>query len=317
MKKIILALSLLTVKSIFSQNGFTTYSNTIPGSGTVGSENALLIDNAGNKWIGFSNPAAGSAAALAVYSVSTSSWVYYNKINTPTLPSNLVRCLAKDNAGNVWIGTSAGLVKHNAGVFTAYTTTNGLPANNIVSLESINNMLYIGTPSGMSRFDGATFTNYNTGNALLPFNNITAIKAETANDIWLGTSNNLIKFYINSTFTSTSYTVLTPPFGVGNINAIHIDATGNKWLAVTTLSCGFARYDNVNFDMVSTLYPNILSWPSSPVDIGKGPNNGVAFLSVLSTTMGTGATKAIVELFSAGNFSMYVAQHVRCAERII
>jgi hypothetical protein len=280
----------------------------IPGSGSVGSESAILIDNSGNKWVGFSNAVASSAAALGLYNNTSSTWTFYNKTNTPALPSNKVNCLAKDNSGNIWIGTQAGLAVYNGSSFTAYTTTNGLPSNIINSLETVNNMVYIGTPAGLSRFDGLTFTNYNTTNTFLPFNNITAIKAETANDIWLGTGNNLIKFYINSSFTSTSYTVSTPSFTFGNVNAIHIDASGNKWLA-PSMDYGLIRYNNVSFDKTTTLYPNLLlgNLPYGAVDVGRGPNNGIAMLAPVNGTVAGGSGSAILELLSGTNYSIYVA----------
>jgi hypothetical protein len=308
MKKLILALCLFMTGSVISQNGFTTYSITIPGSGSVGSESAILIDNSGNKWVGFGNALNSSAAALGFYNNTTSTWTFYNKTNTPALPSNKVNCLAKDNAGNIWIGTQTGLVVFNGTTFTAFTTANGLPSNLITSLETVNNMIYIGTSAGLSRFDGIIFTNYNTTNTLLPFNNITAIKAESANDIWLGTTNNLIKFYINSSFTSTSFTVSTPSFTFGNVNAIHIDASGNKWIAPSA-DYGLIRFNNVAFDKVSSLYPNILpgNLPYAPVDVGPGPNNGIAMLAPVSGTVAGGSGSAILELLSGTNYSIYVA----------
>src|SRR4051812_13052275 len=177
MKKILLFLFLFAIKSIIAQNGFTAYASIIPSGSNPGIENCFLIDNAGNKWIGF-NGLASSGAALAFYNTSANSWTYYSISNTPALPSNNVRSLATDNAGNIWIGTNAGLVKYNGFTFTAYTTANGLPNNFIISLASFNNMLYIGTQGGLSRFDGTTFTNYNPGNSLFPFSAVNAIAIE-------------------------------------------------------------------------------------------------------------------------------------------
>ncbi len=303
MKKLLPLVLLFIVKGLLSQNGFTTYSATIPTGGiNPGGENALLIDNAGNKWIGYSNGTASSAAILAYYNNLSAVWTFYNKTNTPALPNGSVKVFCTDNANNIWIGTTGGLVKFDGTSFTLYTTTNGLPTNIINSLESINNMLYIGTPLGLSRYDGTTFTNYNPGNTLFPFNNISAIKIENANTIWAGSANNLVKFYINSTFTSTSYTTSTMTSTASTIGSIYIDGLGNKWLGTAVAP---VKFDNTNFNYFTSMYPNFTGINSfNPSDICKGPNNGVLYVASYSGPSFT-YPGCLVELMPGGVSNLY------------
>ncbi len=298
MKKFLLLLFLFTIKSIIAQNGFTTFSSTIPTGALPSKETALLIDNAGNKWIGFINVSPTSAAALAFYNATANTWTFYNKTTYPNLPSNRVTCLAKDNSGNIWIGTPSGLAKFNGTNFTAYTTINGLPSNNILSLEWINTQLYVGTDVGLSRYDGTNFTNYNTGNTLLPSNYIGAIKAENANTIWLGSLNNLIKFYINATYTSTSYTTTALTSTLG-ISTIYIDGTGNKWLGSYYQ---IYKYDNISIKPLDSICPIFTGASLNPVvKMTKGPNNGV----LICGSSGFSGARCFIEFIGGGNYNLF------------
>ncbi len=46
----------------------------------------------------------------------------------------MLQLLAKDNSGNIWIGTNIGLIKFDGTTFTTFNTINGLP-NNITCLK--------------------------------------------------------------------------------------------------------------------------------------------------------------------------------------
>ena len=296
MKKLLFLFLFSLSKIISSQNGFTTFSATIPVGANPMQEKAFLIDNSGNKWIGFSNSSPTSAVALACYNNIAGNWTFYNQTNYPNLPSNNITCLTKDNSGNIWIGTPSGLAKFNGTNFTPYTILDGLPSNNIKSLEWINTQLYVGTDAGLSRYDGSNFTNYNTGNALLPSNLIISIKAENSNTIWLGTNIGLFKFYINFNFTSTSFTLADPTFTIG-AGAIYIDNIGNKWLST---SFGIYRYNNIScqpLDSLFTFFTGVTGFNAN--NFTKGPNNGILF----SASYDYG--KCLVELFNDDHYNLY------------
>lgn len=321
MKKLLLLILFSLSKIISSQNGWAAYLGGPSGTFLTGPETALVIDNAGNKWIGFTNTGTNSPAAVAKYHISGGYWTYYSMSNTPAFLSNRVQAMTKDNAGNVWIGTNNGLVKYDGAVFTSYTTLNGLPCNNILALESINNMLYIGTAGGgLTRFNGTTFFGYNTSNGLLCNDTINSIKAETATSLWLGINNRLVNFNINATYTISSYSILPVPFSGGKISCIYIDGTNKKWLG--TVSQGIIIYDNTSFSLATTTYSNLVSGtfptapliggaslPTSCLDMARGPNNGVLIYAKCNAysapPSAINITSCLLELLPNGQIKTY------------
>lgn len=299
MRKILLiCLNLLGIGA-FAQNGFTTYTTNIAITSVLKTETALLVDNTGNKWIGFRGTGTNPNVGLAKF--DNVNWTYYSTTSTPALPSNVITALAKDNSGNIWIGTDSGLVKFNGTIFTLYNMTSGLPAKRVTCLDVIGNQVYVGTNAGLSRFDGVNFYNYNMANNALPYDNITAVKAESASVVWLGGNNYLAKFNINTTNNTSSYTGNMVSATAGTINCIYADSQNNKWLGTT--SEGVIIYNNTSFVNANSNYTIFGGQiPNKVLDITTGPNNGVLFKVVNSS--GTQAN-GLVELMPDGNLYQY------------
>jgi ligand-binding sensor domain-containing protein len=62
----------------------------------------------------------------------------FNKSNTPGLTSNQFsyHALWEDRQGNLWMGTEdEGVVRYRAGIFTSYTTKEGLPSNAVLRVD--------------------------------------------------------------------------------------------------------------------------------------------------------------------------------------
>jgi hypothetical protein len=291
MKKLLLLFSCLSVFAANAQNGFTTYSTGLSVVGAVKNETALLVDNLNNKWIGFRTIGPGANAGLLKY--DNTNWTLYNTTSTPALPSNSITAIAKDNSGNLWIGTNVGLVKFNGTIFTTYNTSNGLPSNTVTCIETIGNQVYIGSGAGLSRFDGTSFTNYNVGNGLLPDDNIVSIKAENSGLIWIGGVDKLIEFSINGSFTTSSFISHSINNTPGKINCIYIDNQNTKWLGTTNvgvLSYSGSTFVNVNSNYL--LFGGVV--PNRVLDISQGVNNGVAFK--ITKTVSSNTATGIVEL---------------------
>lgn len=287
-KRLLLALLPLLQFTGFSQNGFTTYTSNIALSIPVPRPTALLVDNAGNKWMGLNMP---SASNVALAKFDNTNWTYYSISSTPALPSNSVTALAKDNAGSIWIGTDKGLVRFTGTTFITYTTLDGLPSNTITCIETIAGSVYVGTPAGLSRFDNVNFINYNVANGKLPDDNITSVKAESANVIWLGGVNRLVKFNINSSFTTTSYVDNTITSGSGRINCIYIDGQNKKWLGTTTV--GVLMYSGTSFVNAGDVYTMFGGGvPKAVYDLCEGLNNGVATKMI---NYSSGGSQGIIE----------------------
>jgi len=309
-KLLLLSLFGVTLSVSEAQNGFTTYT-TSPAftGGIVLKESALVIDNAGNKWIGFTD-VSGATPNVGLVKHDGTTWTVYNTTSTPALPSTNISSLAKDNIGNIWIGTKgAGLVKFDGVNFTTYNTSNGLPSNTITCIETNGMQVYVGTRFGLSRFDGVNFTNYTVANGKVPSDTITSIKAETANVIWLGGLNRLVQFTINSSFTTSSYVNKTISPVSGNINCIYIDGSNTKWLGTTTN--GVLNYSGTSFINVYSMYDiyGCNYYPIAPIyDIAEGLNNGIVYKTQSkSFTTPTSWVTGIIELAPNGKIYQYLS----------
>ena len=301
MRKLLLLFSCLSVFSANSQNGFTTYTTNIAITGGFKMQKAFLVDNSGNKWIGFLTTSGSftNTANAGLLKYDNSTWTLYNKTSSPAFPSNNVTALAKDNSGNIWIGCDSGLVKFDGNVFTTYSTLQGLPMKKVNCIETIGNQVYVGTNMGLSRFDGISFTNYNVANGLLSNDVITSIKAENSNLLWLGASSGLIEFSINSSFTSTSY-IDHISTGITLINCIYIDTQNNKWLGTT--GAGIVKYSTLGFqnirDLSNGYFPRI---PYNVRDIAAGPHGGIVFIHQAGTASEPSVYSGLTELISNGD----------------
>lgn len=65
------------------------------------------------------------------------------------LPAERLNDLTEDMLGNLWLASNIGLIKIGGGT-ELYTTKNGLPSNEIYSVESDSNKIYISTIEGIS-----------------------------------------------------------------------------------------------------------------------------------------------------------------------
>ncbi|MES2566954.1 MAG: T9SS type A sorting domain-containing protein [Bacteroidota bacterium] len=300
MKKLLLLFGCLSISTANAQNGFTPVNSSIAITSVIKVETSLLVDNSGNKWIGFK--AAGISGNVGLAKFDNFNWTYYSKFSSPALPSNGITALAKDNSGNIWIGTDSGLVKFDGTAFTTFNTSNGLPAKLVKCIDVIGNQVYIGTAAGLSRFDGVSFYNYNMANSKLPYNNITAIKSESSSVIWLGGNDRLVQFNINTSTNISSYTdhIISP--STGTINCIHVDSQNAKWLGTTNV--GVLTFNGsafVNANSQYLIYGGVI--PNKVMDITEGLNNGVMFKMAYTKT--SSSSNGLIELAPNENVFQY------------
>lgn len=81
-------------------------------------------------------------------------FTFFNKSNTPGLQSNSFTAftLWEDRQGALWMGTAdAGLLRYRDGIFTAFTTREGLPNNHVIRIdEDAAGALWIFTRGGLA-----------------------------------------------------------------------------------------------------------------------------------------------------------------------
>jgi ligand-binding sensor domain-containing protein/signal transduction histidine kinase len=111
------------------------------------------------------------------------------------LSENVVRAIAEDADGNLWVGTEKqGLNFFKDGKFISYVASeNGLPGNNISCLYADKDgTLWVGTTGhGLARFQNGKWTRYSTDNGLAS-DSISYLIEDTAGDLWLGSNMGLM-----------------------------------------------------------------------------------------------------------------------------
>ncbi|PHN06583.1 ligand-binding sensor domain-containing protein [Flavilitoribacter nigricans] len=160
-----------------------------------------------------------------------------NYSEQPVFQKTVVRQIAEDRDGNLWFGTSEGLVVYRPGeeTFTRFTDKNGPFHNDIWSLEiDREGSIWVGTLEGASRFDGREFTPFvlpdtapDRSRGVTSARIVHAITEDRSGKMWFGTNGGA---YI---YDGQSLTNLSEKDGLCNnvVNHILEDRSGNIWLA--------------------------------------------------------------------------------------
>ena len=164
----------------------TDHFQPVPGAEILGQQIFVLFENhAGQLWVGAQN-------GLARW--NGQDWKIYT--TQDGLSENIVRAIAEDAEGNLWIGTeSRGLNLFKAGNFISHQKEeNGLPGNDISCLYlDRDGVLWVGTSGhGLARFYKGKWTRYSTDNGLAS-NSIDYIIEDGAGCLWIGSNAGLMR----------------------------------------------------------------------------------------------------------------------------
>jgi ligand-binding sensor domain-containing protein len=195
---------------------------------------SIAIDKEGNKWFG----SAWVEGRVSKFDGTT--WTTYDTVDG--LAGIDVWAISIDSSGNKWFGTGDGVSKFDGANWTTYDTTDGLVGNfvNEIAFDAEGNT-WFGCGhfwyenGGLTKFDGTNWTSYTTSDGL-PCNRVNAIAIDSAGNKWFGCA-----FYDSEhgqlkggvlKFDGTTWTTYTTSDGLvsNGVNAIAIDAEGNKWL---------------------------------------------------------------------------------------
>ena len=157
----------------------------------------LEEDKNQNIWI-------GTARGLSKFDTETNKFYRFahDKKNPNSLSHNIVRSLYCDSNNTMWVGTFDGLNKFNAttGNFSifkhSYENTNSIGANIINSISESDGYLWVGTQgAGLNQmeFDTEEFQSFYSKTAF-PSDNIKGINTDSNDNLWLSTSNEIIKY---------------------------------------------------------------------------------------------------------------------------
>ncbi|KAF0132072.1 MAG: guanylate cyclase [Bacteroidetes bacterium] len=155
-----------------------------------------------------------------------------------------ILCSFKDNAGNLWFGTSGnGVSRFDGKSFTNYTSANGLAHNLINSItEDSKGNIWFSTYGGVSKYDGVLFQNFTTAHGL-PNNNVNQLLEDVQGNIWVATIKGLCRYSPSSKDTTPELFVkYNEKHGISGtyISALTEDRNGNIWISTDK---GVFKYD--------------------------------------------------------------------------
>jgi ligand-binding sensor domain-containing protein/signal transduction histidine kinase len=169
-----------------------------------------------------------------------------------------------------WIATADGLVRSSSDAFHRFTTTEGLPSNDILSLATTRDgTLYVLTGSGLARFNGKTFESISTPS-------LNAIVRGDNNNLWLATNTGPLQLQQNRAV-PVALSLLIPNEPLKNLGTL---PNHTPWLrtssAITFLSNGHPRILQTGRDLPGTRIESFLA--DSHGTLWIGTNKGLVSL---------------------------------------
>jgi len=139
-----------------------------------------------------------------------------------------VQALFEDRAGRLWVGTRDGLASLENGVWSTFTTSQGLSSDNVLALvEDAEGALWIGTDGGgLNRLAHGTFTVIRQEENGLPSDTVTALCMDREGTLWIGTRGGIARWNQGSWTTFTKRQGLASNF----ISFLTPDAEGHLWV---------------------------------------------------------------------------------------
>ena len=202
----------------------------------------MYQDTKGNYWFGT------NGNGIIRYDGQTLETISIEGIN----PYIRVIEIVEDKAGNVWFGTSDGLIKYDGEKFTTFSEKEGLQGENKeiwgLTIDK-SGLIWVGAIGGVSHFDGEKFMPFPLPNSMvenpqhmLSDKLVFKIIEDKCGTIWLVTDGNGIFKYNKGEFTH-----LTNKNGLTDNNASDIleDKQGNIWIG--TFYGGISKFDGKTY----------------------------------------------------------------------
>ncbi|WP_064603980.1 ligand-binding sensor domain-containing diguanylate cyclase [Photobacterium sp. J15] len=144
------------------------------------------------------------------------------------LPSNAIRTILEDNQGNLWIGTTAGLVKYSDdGKQQLFTTKDGLPGDYVMALKfDEQGQLWVGTGAGVGIINNGQIRSLD----LQPFEKAEYVFGFYAQKdyMWMTTDRGLVRYR----FSDQKLSIIGKKHGlpIDKIFQVISDLNGSFWL---------------------------------------------------------------------------------------
>jgi ligand-binding sensor domain-containing protein/signal transduction histidine kinase len=173
-------------------------------------------------------------------------FVTFDAENTPQFKSDTIYDLLQDGSGSLWISTAAGLLRYRGGVFAAYTTAQGLPADTVwFSHEDRRHRLWAMTAAGPAWFNGKSFSVLPGAQMAAPLHR-RALTEDTRGTLWLGGSSGLSSIDINPETPQLATHLLSG----SPVETVALDRQENLWIGTGE---GLERYAGGTLAPVSAL----------------------------------------------------------------
>jgi ligand-binding sensor domain-containing protein len=160
--------------------------------------------------------------------------------------------IVEDKAGNLWFGTSEGLIQYDGKTFTRFSEKAGLQGDNQeiwgLTIDK-SGLIWVGAMGGLSHFDGTQFVPFplpdvkvENPQPMLSDKLVFKIIEDKSGTIWLVTDGNGIFKYNKGEFTH-----LTSKNGLTDNNTADIleDKQGNIWIG--TFNGGVSKFDGTTY----------------------------------------------------------------------
>lgn len=168
------------------------------------------------------------------------SFAVFDKVHG--LKSGIVTCLLNDREGNIWIGTSEGVLKYDGHTFSSYTTKEGFIDNDVRSIrQDKKGNIWFGTfNSGISVFDGYSFTSFTEKEGLCG-NSVNGIAEDNSGNVWLTSAVGGVSKYDGKSLQnySTKQGLIND-----SVNTVFKDHSGNLWFGTEG---GISIFDGESF----------------------------------------------------------------------
>ena len=159
----------------------------------------LHEDNVGNIWIATYN----MYSNFSLFKFDGTKYTEYDD-SLFHLEDMINPRITTDNKGNIYLGTSKGLLKFNNNKWTLLNTKNSNLINDYITSISTdrNENIWIGTVSGVSVYDGVNWYNFKIDPSTNDRNNIFTIDFDKKGNTWIGSGYAVTKIFSNNKISS-------------------------------------------------------------------------------------------------------------------
>lgn len=202
--------------------------------------NSIAIDGEDNAWICAYDPDGTEHNGFVKF--DGKNWIVHNY---PDRKYSWANSTVTDMSGNIWIGTSRGLLKYAGNDWATFNSSYTLINNEISAIvKDRYGNLWIGMSEGLAKYDGVTTTLYTPANSGMIHKGVSAVGIDQGGNLWFVTSWGPYGGELNK-YDGKDWKVFNLSSTQSVAQALAIDKSNNIWIA--TFSSGLAKYDGTSW----------------------------------------------------------------------